>query len=383
MRQAALIACTFALVAMVAPRSGLCARGGGATCADRPLPGAPPRAPEPPTPPLSCAPESTGQALDQPVEPSAAPTGPASGLRICFGAFPRQGTKERAGVQLMFRPYEGLERLSEETGLKIRGTIVYLRLERQLVADLRAGRRTQYIAEEDVASLTHMVERGAVLRIALEPRGLDGYDSMRLLCGSDDALRDIAKTLAQMGPCSMRVASELNLYDSSYHISTGSPTDMSQLARAFKTVHDVFSRSAPNVAVTFSPFIPNSAGQFDRQHSLELIAQYVPMVCPHVDMFTGTFYPRSPAEVHGLVAYAGLIGATDKPFGIDELGCRDEATFRTVMDALVRGKAGNPRFINFFDYHVTKPGVDNPWHLKVADKQLLRKLKERGLLQDA
>lgn len=335
-----------------------------------------------PASPTSGARAPAEQASDQPAELPPGPTWAAPGLRICFGAFPRQGTDRRAGVQLMFRPYEGLERLSEETGLKIRGTIVYLRLEHQLVADLRAGRRPQYIAEADVTSLADMVGRGAVLRIALEPRGLNGYDAMQLLAGSADALRDIARTLAKMGPCSMRVASELNLYDSSYHISTASPADMGLLARGFKTVHDVFAKEAPDVAVTFSPFIPNGATPFDRQHSLELIAQYVPVVGPHVDMFTGTFYPHSPTEVQGLVGYAKLIGSTGKPFGIDELGCRDEATFRTVMDALVRGKVGKPQFINFFDYHVTKPGVDNPWHLKAADKQLLRGLKERGLLQD-
>jgi len=52
------------------------------------------------------------------------------------------------------------------------------------------------------------------------------------------------------------------------------------------------------------------------------------------------------------------------------------------MDSLVEGRLGEPRFINFFDYHVEKPHVDHPWQLKAADKRLLTRLHEQGKIVD-
>jgi len=221
-----------------------------------------------------------------------------------------------------------------------------------------------------------------VPRLALEPIGWGGRGPLQRLLSSTDVLTDLASTLAPLGPCSMRVASELNLYDSPYHVPTTSPAAMDQMCHAFAEVHAVFSARAPNVAITFSPFIPNGQTREERRHSLRLIARYLPVLDRHVDMFTGTFYARSPEEVDGLRGYARLVWHTGKPFGIDELGCHDEDTFQTVMDSLVEGRLGEPRFINFFDYHVEKPHVDHPWQLKAADKRLLTRLHEQGKIVD-
>jgi len=143
--------------------------------------------------------------------------------------------------------------------------------------------------------------------------------------------------------------------------------------------HRIFKQTAPNVALTFSVFIPNDADEGTRSRSLHLIARYLPYVAGHADMFTAPSTPQ-PCEVAGLLQYADLVADYGKPFGIDELGCWDEETFREVMGAVTSGQLGDLRFLNFFDYHVCKPGIDNPWHLKDADKRLLRDLKQRGRL---
>lgn len=316
---------------------------------------------------------------------TASPTAPPSGqaVRLCLGAFPREGVKRDAGSEVLARSYDGLQRLVTETGLNIRGMIVYLGVTPGNVDELRSGRRPHYLADADIKTLTDLVARGIVPRFSLEPHVRGGDAAMKFLSESRDVLTDIAQTLAPLGPCTMRVASELNLWDSIYHIPTTSAASMSLMAKAFATVHEVFSQHAPNVAVSFSPFIPNGPTEYERDHCLHLIARYVPVVKEHVDLFTGTFYPRSPEEVPGLIAYAKLVARTGKPFGIDELGCRDEATFSAVMQALVGGQIGTPTFLNFYDRHVKKPGIDNPWHLKPADKKLLRELREQGVLVDA
>jgi len=300
-----------------------------------------------------------------------------------LGAFPREGVKRDAGSEVLARSYDGLQRLVTETGLNIRGMIVYLGVTRGNVDEFRSGRRPHYLVDADIKTLTDLVQRGVVPRFSLEPHVHGGDEAMRFIIESEDVLKDIAQTLAPLGPCTMRLASELNLWDSIYHIPTTSAPSMKLMAKAFATVRGVFSQHAPNVAISFSPFIPNGPTEAERAHCLHLIARYIPVVKNHVDLFTGTFYPRSPGEVPGLIAYAQLVARTGKPFGIDELGCRDEATFSAVMQALVGGQVGSPTFLNFYDRHVKKPGIDNPWHLKPADKRLLRELREQGVLEDA
>jgi hypothetical protein len=80
--------------------------------------------------------------------------------------------------------------------------------------------------------------------------------------------------------------------------------------------------------------------------------------------------------------YYDIIARYGKPFGIEELGCRDEATFSKVMDLFVENRMPLLRFVNFFDMHVVKEarGVKNPWYLKDADLTLLRRLAEESQL---
>jgi hypothetical protein len=312
---------------------------------------------------------------------SPAGAGPAG---ICFGAFPREETAHGAGRGLiMFRPSEGLDLLSQETGLRIRGAIVYVCLTDQYIRAFRAGATPHYLPDSCLDQLACMTREGRVLRLSLEPISSPGARGVAVLSDSQDVLLDMARTLAPLGPCSMRVASELNLYDSNWHVPTTSPSALQDLQSGFADTARIFRRVAPNVTLTFSAFMPNDSDPAERRRTLGLILRYLPYVQDSVDMFTGTCYPHSPDEVAGLVQYARLAAQYGKPLGIDELGCWDEATFRRVMAAVTSGELGDLRFINFFDYHVHKPGIDNPWQLKEADKQLLRNLKQQGALVDS
>ena len=323
--------------------------------------------------------------------PAALPVTPASAVSkptappICFGAFPRESTRNtgnagHAGV--IFRQREGLDLLGEQTSLAIRGDVVYIPVTAENATLYRGRQQAHYLTDEDIQQLAQLVQSGIVLRISLEPGYGCGAGALQALADGPDVLVDLAGVLADMGPCTMRVASELNLYDSPYHVSPRTKSDLEQLGEAFAAVHEAFSQIAPNVTLTFSSFIPNDPDEAERDRCLRLVRAYLPYVIDHVDMITGTFYPRSPGEVAGLVAYADMVKSTGKPFGIDELGCRDEATFRKVMELVAGRKLGDLRYINFFDYHVETPGIDNPWHLKEQDKRLLRELKEQGKLVD-
>jgi hypothetical protein len=264
----------------------------------------------------------------------------------------------------------------------MRGTIVYITLTAHDIQAFRAGRQRHYIPDRDLEQLTRMTQAGFVLRFSLEPISSPSARGLRVLSDSPDVLEDLARTLAPLGPCTMRVASELNLYDSRYHVPTTSKPALEEMRLGFAAVRRVFRQRAPNVALTFSAFMPNDADSYTRRRSLRLICRYLPYVTDYVDMFTGTCYPHGPGAVEGLVQYAEVAASCGKPFGIDELGCLDEATFRRVMRAVTSGQLGDLRFVNFFDFHVRKPGIDNPWHLKEADKQLLRDLKSRGWVTD-
>lgn len=324
---------------------------------------------------------------------AAQPTGPAelleekakpAGRPICFGAFPRETSNKGLGrCGLMYRPYEGLVTLSEQTGLRFRGAIVYLTLTPAHIQNFRLKKRAHYLTAEDLEMLTQMVAHGAVLRLALEPVAPTRRQSIRLLANSPDVLQDLAATLSPMGPCSLRIASELNLYDSRYHVPTTSEPALRDLKDSFAAVQAAFKKTAPNITLSFSAFIPNFPDSHTRNRKLNLIRQYLPYVQPHVDMLSGTFYPHSPQEVSGLVEFASLATQNKIPLGIDEVGSLDHTTFRAVMKVVASGKLGDLQYLNFFDYHVQKPGFNNPWHLKDLDKQLLRNMKHWGLLVDA
>jgi hypothetical protein len=304
-------------------------------------------------------------------------------VRVSFGAFPREGGQQLMGHNgVIFISRTGLLDLSAQTGLRIRGTIVYLPVTPEGIKAFRAGQRPHYLADEDIAALHAMTQAGIIPRIALEPIAENRFRSVRLFAESTDVLDDIASTVATLGPCSMRIASELNLFDSRYHVPPTSDKSLENLRESFKAVHKAFKAAAPNVVLTFSVFIPNGPTPYDRQRCTALIRRYLPYIRPYVDMLSGTFYPHAPAEVDGLLRYADLAIECQLPLGIDELGCRDEETFRTVMDTVTTGRLGDLRYLNFFDYHVQKSSGDNTWNLKDGDKELLRQLRERGVLND-
>ena len=74
-----------------------------------------------------------------------------------MGAFPREGVKRDAGSEVLARSYDGLQRLVTETGLNIRGMIVYLGVTRGNVDEFRSGRRPHYLVDADIKTLTDLV----------------------------------------------------------------------------------------------------------------------------------------------------------------------------------------------------------------------------------
>lgn len=291
---------------------------------------------------------------------------------IKFGAYPfrTSGGFCSPGRSESYRGVPlGLARLSRETGLKVDGCIVYIPLYPYQVKAYNQGRLPGFIPPGTLVNLRHFTQSGIRPCFSLEPMG--GVDMVNR---NPRLIQDIARELGKLGPCVLRFASECNLHDSPYYIDPHRPEELLKLKRAFQLVHRTFQVHAPNVRVTFSPFIPNYASPAIMESKLRNLAIYLPYVAGQVDLLSGTFYPSEPGALEGIRRYAKMVEGCGKPFGIDELGCKDEATFARFMEMLVAGEIGRPRYLNFYDRDVQKTDRHNPWFLKPSDRHLLMRL---------
>ncbi len=288
---------------------------------------------------------------------------------VSWGAFPHCsaesiGYEVRRAVTGAYPPYV-LEDLSAKLGFKLESQIVYVQFNDNLVKEYEQSNRKHAIPPKELETIRMIVDAGQTPRLALEP--MKGF---QYFIDNAGLVKQVASDLNCIGPCTMRFASECNLYDNPYFINYGEPVELTRAHDAFALLKESLQRNAPNISLSYSPMLPNFANAWGEPDTNEIdhilhdvIWPQLDAVHDHIDFLSCTAYFKAPGAVEGLRRFIETF-SDGYQLGIDELGCERTDTLVDALAALESlANVGRLRYVNLFDMYVKRGETVNRWDL--------------------